>query len=282
MNVVRALSAVVSAPQGRAGAILVAFCWPLNWLLPGMRSAYLFFPLWLGYILTVDALVWSRSGTSLFTRSRREFAGLFLTSAPAWWLFELINRRTLNWEYLGRERFGGFEYFVLCTLSFSTVMPAVFETAELVHTWPWIDRLASRRRIEPTGRVCAGMLAAGLVMLTLTLVWPRWFYPCVWGSLFLILEPLNVWRGRGHSLEGVQAGDWRSLAALSTGALICGFFWEMWNFYSYPKWIYHTPGVEFWRVFEMPLLGYGGYIFFAWELEALRRLLRPTAPPLRI
>ena len=23
----------------------------------------------------------------------------------------------------------------------------------------------------------------------------------------------------------------------------CGFFWELWNVYAYPKWTYRTPGV---------------------------------------
>ena len=41
-------------PQGWLGLLLVAVCWPLNWTLPGNRTAYLFFPLWLGYILVVD------------------------------------------------------------------------------------------------------------------------------------------------------------------------------------------------------------------------------------
>ena len=45
------------APQGWLGLFLLAVCWPLNWTLPGLRTAYLFFPLWLGYILVVDALV---------------------------------------------------------------------------------------------------------------------------------------------------------------------------------------------------------------------------------
>src|SRR5436305_9981309 len=30
----------------------------------------------------------------------------------------------------------------------------------------------------------------------------------------------------------------------SVGSLICGLFWEMWNFYSWPKWVYHTPGAQ--------------------------------------
>src|SRR5438477_9138685 len=86
--------------QGWIGLLLISVCWPLNWMLPGMRTAYLFFPLWLGYVLAVDALVLWRSGSSLWKRSPGDFALLFLASAPTWWLFEVINWRTQNWEYL--------------------------------------------------------------------------------------------------------------------------------------------------------------------------------------
>src|SRR5262245_20030630 len=68
--------------HGWVGILLIAICWPLNWALPGMRTAYLFFPLWLGYILVVDALVWVRRGTSLWNRSRWHFVLLFVASAP--------------------------------------------------------------------------------------------------------------------------------------------------------------------------------------------------------
>jgi hypothetical protein len=264
-------------PQGWLGLLLLAVCWPLNWALPGMRTAYLFFPLWLGYILVVDALVFRRTGTSLWTRSRREFLLLFAASAPAWWLFELINRRTGNWEYLGAASFTPFEYYLLCTISFSTVMPAVFETAECARSFGWLERFASGPRVPRTRRVNAGLFLGGLVMLTLTLAWPKYCYPFVWTSLVLLLEPLNWRLGRRHFLQDLQRGDWRSVVALSLGALVCGFFWEMWNFYSYPKWVYHTPGVQFWHVFEMPLLGYGGYIPFALELRSLRNLLWPRS-----
>src|SRR5579862_9129857 len=129
------------AAHGRLGLLLLAVCWPLNWTLTGQRTAYLFFPLWLGYILVVDALVYRRSGTSLWSRSRRGFALLFVLSAPAWWLFEIINSRTANWEYLGGDGFTPLEYNALSTLCFSTVMPAVFETAELARTFRWVKSL---------------------------------------------------------------------------------------------------------------------------------------------
>ncbi|MEC7347693.1 MAG: hypothetical protein VYB60_02400, partial [SAR324 cluster bacterium] len=61
--------------------------------------------------------------------------------------------------------------------------------------------------------------------------------------------------------------------ALWAGCLICGFFWEFWNFWSYPKWIYQIPFVDFWRIFEMPVLGYLGYLPFALELFGLYHLV---------
>jgi hypothetical protein len=265
-------------PQGWVGLLLLAVCWPLNWTLPGNRTAYLFFPLWLGYILVVDALVRSRSGTSLWTRSRRGFILLFAASAPAWWLFEAINRRTGNWEYLGSGAFSTLEYYLLCTISFSTVMPAVFETAELAGSFGWMHRLATGPRVRPTPAVNLGMLLGGAAMLASALVWPKVCYPFIWTSLVFILEPLNCWLGRRHLLQDLQHGDWRLVASLALGAVICGFFWEMWNYYSYPKWIYHTPGAQFLHLFEMPLLGYGGYVPFALELCAFRNLLWPRSP----
>jgi hypothetical protein len=230
----------------------------------------------------VDLLVGRRTGSSLWTRSRKQFALLFVISAPVWWLFELINWRTGNWEYLGREAFSQFEYHLLCTISFSVVMPAVFETAELVRSFRWIERFASGPCVPETHRVCATLLLAGLGMLTMLLLWPKFFYPFIWTSLLLILEPLNCWLGRRHFLERLRRGDWRKVMSLALGALICGFFWEMWNIYSFPKWIYHTPGTEFLHVFEMPLLGYGGYIPFALELAALKNFLWSNGPRLQL
>jgi hypothetical protein len=47
----------------------------------------------------------------------------------------------------------------------------------------------------------------------------------------------------------------------------------MWNIYAFPKWIYHVPPFEFLYVFEMPLLGYGGYVPFGLELFAFYQLV---------
>jgi hypothetical protein len=276
------LSQFIRVPHGLIGLLFIAIFWPLNWVLPDatLRTAYLFFPLWLGYILTVDALVYVRTGTSQLTRSWRDFLLLFLASAPAWWLFEWINGRTQNWEYLGRDNFTSLEYFLLCTLSFSTVMPAVFGTAQWVGSFKCTEYFARRPSWRPGPKFGVACFATGVVMLTVALLWPNLFYPFVWTSVFCILEPINARLGRSHFVNWLARGNWRPLISLAAGALICGFFWELWNYYSYPKWIYHTPGVEFLHIFEMPLLGYLGYLPFAFELYSLRSFLWPSASPL--
>lgn len=270
------------AGHGWLGIILVAIFWPLNWVLPGAPTAYLFFPLWLGYVLIMDALVLRRRGESILSRSRSDFVKLFLCSAPAWWLFEVINWRTENWEYTGGERFTGVPYFILASVSFSTVMPAVFETAEWVATWGWVKRWGGGMRLNPGGGLLAGMFGVGAVMFALVMIYPKVAYPLVWGALVLMLEPVNVLLGRRSFFDHLKEGDWQPVVALATGALICGGFWEMWNYYSNPRWVYHTPGAEFWYIFEMPLLGYLGYPPFALELYVLRNLFWPGAPNLKL
>ena len=69
------------------------------------RDGVSLFPLWLGYVLVVDALVAARTGSSMWTRSRKEFVLLFVASSPVWWMFEVINHRTANWQGPWKKRF---------------------------------------------------------------------------------------------------------------------------------------------------------------------------------
>jgi hypothetical protein len=253
---------------------LISTFWALNWHLPGLRTHWAFFPLWVGYCLTVDALVYSRKGSSILSRCPRGWLALFVMSVPGWWVFEILNARTQNWFYPGAEHFTNVEYFLLTSLSFSTVMPAVLSTAELAGTFGWIRRLPRWKRIRPTRRTTLIFFVLGVLMLGLLLAWPLYFFPFMWVSLYFLTEPVNVWLGKESLLDRTAEGDWRPVAALAVGCLICGVFWEMWNYYSYPKWTYRVPFVGFWRIFEMPLLGYGGYVGFSLEVYALYHLLK--------
>jgi hypothetical protein len=259
--------------HGWLGLALVVIFWFLNWALTGARTHWGFFPLWLGYCLTIDGLVFWRTGTSLLTRSPRKYVGLFLVSAPAWWLFELFNLRTLNWIYLGVEVFSPLEYAFWTTLSFTTVIPAVFGSAEFFASFDFVRHLKPGPVIGTKKSTTLGFFIAGWVMLLLLLAWPKIFFPFIWLSVYFILEPINVWLGNRSLADWTRAGDWRPVIALWLGVLLTAFFWEMWNFFAYPKWIYQVPWGDWLHIFEMPLLGYGGYLPFALELYAMYHLV---------
>jgi hypothetical protein len=259
--------------QGWVGLALVAIFWPLNWLAPGQRTFWAFFPLWLGYILTIDGLVVVRKGTSLFLRSRRKFAGLFLVSVVYWWVFEALNVRAHNWQYIGVDGIGPLGYLVISSINFSIVIPAVFEAAELASTFRFIRTARPGLVIRGNRPTTLAFFLTGWVMIALLLAWPTYFYPFLWLSLFFIQEPVNVWLGNRTLASSTSKGDWRPVYSLWIGVLMTGFFWEMWNFFAWPKWTYSVPGVGFLHIFEMPLLGYGGYMPFALELFAFYHLV---------
>jgi hypothetical protein len=261
---------------GWIGLFLLILFWILNWSLDGLRTHWAFFPLWLGYSIFIDALVFSRKGTSLIKRNWKLFVGLFLISVPVWWLFELFNLRTQNWFYDGKQYFTDFEYFLLSSLSFSTVMPAVFGTAEFAGTFRWIKNLEIRKRIIPSSKTIFFLLTSGFLILVLIITLPGIFYPFVWISVFLLIEPLNIKLKNKSLLEFTASGEWSPVFALTVGSLICGFFWEMWNYFSYPQWKYFLPGVNILHVFEMPLPGYIGYLFFPFELYAIYNFITGT------
>lgn len=254
------------------GLALIAVAWPLAWFGPSPYSEYTFFPLWLGYILTVDGLTFRRTGTSLFHRDRRRFALLFVFSIPLWWVFEFANRYLRNWEYILPREFSPLAYAALASLAFSTVMPAIFVTAEFGRTFRLFAPARRWVRIAPSagGLVLIGLL--GLAMFVAALVFPDVAFPLVWIGLFLLVDVVNALTD-GQSIAGhVADGRWDTVLVLFMAGIVCGFFWEMWNEWSMPKWVYNVPHVEGPKLFEMPWLGYGGYFPFALEVYACYHL----------
>ncbi|MBI5030737.1 MAG: hypothetical protein HZB51_09435 [Chloroflexi bacterium] len=251
------------------GLALIAVFWFASWTHLGVLGEYSFFPLWLGYVLTVDGLVGWRKGSSLLLRSPRDFVLLFVLSAPIWWIFEGLNNFVLNWHYVIPADYSVGQVIVESTICFSTVIPAVFETAALVSTYHFVNRLRTSKRFQLSERFLWTLMFAGAFGFAALVLAPRYAFPLTWIWLVLILDPLNHLRGRVSLIEQAANGDYRMIGALTFGVLVCGFFWEMWNFFAFPKWYYTVPFFDWLRIFQMPLLGFLGYIPFAWELYAL-------------
>ena len=145
-------------------------------------------------------------------------------------------------------------------------------TAELVRSF----HLNPLRRLGPrafSGRTLLLCWLAGWLMLAALVAFPRQAFPLIWLSLIFIIDPL-VDRAGGHSVaRALRQGDWSLISNLALAALVCGWFWEMWNYYAMPKWTYSVPYVGFWHVWEMPLLGYGGYLPFGVEVFVFYQLV---------
>jgi hypothetical protein len=254
--------------QGILGLTLIGVSWSASWLHLEPFGRHAFFSLWLGYILVMDAAVLMRRGESLLTRSPVGFALMFVASAPLWWAFEGINQLTDNWHYLGVSHYSALQYGILATWNFSIVIPAVFETAELLGTFNAIRRFFDGPKIPLSGPILVAISVFGALMIPAMALWPSYVFPMAWLSVFLILDTANLRLGRPSIASDLRRGDWRHVVVLALGALVCGWFWEMWNFNALPKWEYTIPYVGFARVFEMPVLGYLGYLPFGLEVYA--------------
>jgi hypothetical protein len=263
------------------GVVLIVTFWGVSWLRIRPISDYYFFPLWFGYILAVDGFVSLRTGSSPIDRDRWRVAWLFLVSIPLWWVFEGFNEIVGNWGYHTPARYTALEYALLASLAFSTVVPAVLVTTELVRSYQ-LDPLKSLPRIVPRPALLLAIHATGWVMVCVTLAWPDVAFPLVWLSLVFLLDPVATWLG-GRSLAWhIDRRDWSPLFNVAIATIICGALWEMWNAYSLPKWTYSIPYVDVLYIFEMPLPGYGGYIPFGMEVYVFALVARRILPWLGI
>lgn len=251
-----------------AAAGLVLF-WVLAWnrfawFEPFQRHT--FFPLWFCFTILLNAVAVRMSGQSLLTHRPLFFTLLFPVSAAFWWGFEYLNRFVNNWYYTGTAEIGGWQYFGEASLAFSTVLPAVMSVrfillqtevfAKGYRDFPAMPWLASKALWSIVG-------AASVLALVAVGWMPDLTYPLIWivpGLLWVVFQ-----RGNGYInplLKDASKGDLTLVWTSACAALLCGFFWEMWNMYSEAKWVYSIPALDRFHLFEMPLAGYAGYLPF--------------------
>jgi len=229
-------------------------------------EGFYFILVWLGYILVVDAIVYKIKKHSLIMNDFRKFIGLFLISIVFWWIFEIYNNVLGNWYYLNTPR----PEWLFFSLGFSTVVPAMFETFDLLKTIHLVDKV---KQIKHT--VSKNFLLFFIILGLIFVIYPFLFpsiyaYIFVWPGFFFLLDPINYLHKQPSILKFLNEGKLKIPIILAITGLVCGFFWEFWNYWATPKWYYILP--EFantMKVFEMPLLGYLFYLPFGWSLYAM-------------
>lgn len=270
--------------------------------------------MWTGYIMLMDALVRRRRGTSLVSAWPLEFTLLAVISIGSWLVFEGYNLLLLNWRYVGLPENPIARYFGYAW-AFATISPGIFLTYDVLDCYlpgrsrPWPDtgggsreepasetpgssdarRRASR---DPSGRyrrspvspqlskpVYTLFLAIGAISLLAPLILPStWMTPLVWIGFAFFLDPINGRLGERSFLSEFFTGDHRSMPMMFLAGLVCGFLWEFWNYWASSKWHYDVPYLGHIRLFEMPVLGFLGFMPFAVESFAIYVFVRRLIP----
>lgn len=220
---------------------------------------------WTAYLLTVDAMVLSIRAHSRLYDSPGVFFFAALLSIPLWLIFEAYNLRLGNWTYVGvpvswSGAVLGYGW------SFATITPAVLETADLVESFGWF-KLGSPVRFSRRSKNL--MVAFGALCLVLPVALPTgigsYLFGLVWIGFIFLLDPINERIGAPSLLRDLAKGYHGRVFSFLISGWVCGWLWEFWNFWAAAKWRYIFPIMQRYKVFEMPVLGYLGFLPFAVE-----------------
>jgi hypothetical protein len=251
------------------------FAWLLAWTRFSWFQAWQShtFPLlWFGYIVVINALTFSRTGRCMLVNRPKFSLKLFVLSAGFWWIFEYLNQFVYNWHYVGMIDSHRGLTIMWMTLAFSTVLPAVLGTYEYLASFTQLKKPFENWHALPmvdsprTGWLMLSLGSLGLLMIGR---WPAVLFPFLWIGPLLLMLGILILRRELTVLMPLAKGNWSSVVLSSLAALICGVFWEMWNAYSLVHWEYSIPYVHALKIFEMPILGYTGYLPFGLECLAV-------------
>ena len=259
--------------------ILLIILVELNFFFKIEPFASWYFPIiWLGYILTLDSLVYKLKGDSLISNRFQQFLGMVVISALFWWIFDFSNLILQNWTYQGLEGLTTTSGITLKnifgTLSFATILPAFFETVELIRSVNLFDKRKLKKKYRITKTLIHSMIGLGIFFFLAAMFFPRFAFPLIWASFFFILDPINYLHKQPSIIGHLKDRKLVIPLSLLLAGLIMGFFWEFWNYWAIPRWTYDIPFVGFFKIFEMPILGYLGYFLFAFELYSMYWFVR--------
>jgi len=258
---------------GVIGIILIILS-QINFFLKIQPFADWYFPIiWLGYILTIDAVIYNINKKSLVNNHFFHFIGLFILSALFWHIFEILNLFTQNWNYIGADNLGSIKY-IFKLISFSTVLPALFETTSLIKSIHLFDKVKLRKKYNLSKNFLFLMIFLGIISFFLPIFFPKFTFPLIWLSFFLILDPINYINNQPSIIGHIKNRNLKIPLSLLFAGIMLGFLWEFWNYWATIKWIYDIPFVGFFKIFEMPILGYLGYFPFAFELYSMYWFVR--------
>ncbi len=227
--------------------------------------------IWVSFISFIDGWTHARSGRSLWSE-RKSVWPILLPASVVWWLlFEFYNCYLENWHYIGMPtipiRYPGY------IVSFATIFPGILCTAEFLLTFSFFREWQGREHpIGPRGlwiSFVLGLIAVAFPLFVSSREVRHYLFAPVWVGYIFLIEPVLYSCGSFSLFRAWEKGRIGVVATYLTAGVICGALWEFWNYWAGAKWLYTVPVSQTVRYFEMPALGFLGFIPFAWECYAL-------------
>jgi hypothetical protein len=235
-------------------------------------------PLFWGFTLMLDGWAYVRNnGNSLISNSFREVLAMGVASISGWLIFEFLNFFVLdNWIYPAGLLLDDDEFVIYAVLGSSGLMPMCFEWYYILKTSRFFrNRFTYGPKLTVPDWVVTLILIVGLGSLSVIAFFPDLLFGFLWLAplcvLAAALSKLKIWT----PFALLKEGNWTPVLLFNIAYLIQGFLVEFWNYFSAihhedgtfsthnpDYWSYSVPYVNVLHVFEMPLLGFLGYMPF--------------------
>jgi hypothetical protein len=193
-------------------------------------------------------------------------------SVFVWLIFELFNLRLENWSYHDLPASFSIRW-IGYFFAFATVVPALMELSEMFLNL-FKDKSLPKFEVVKKKSFLNGSVILGILSLGLCLVFPKLFFPLAWLGFIFLLEPINYRLNNDSLYSDLEKGRWGRIYSWLAAGFAAGILWELLNFWSNSRWEYTLPYLNFGRIFQMPLFGYGGFLPFALEVFALWSLIQ--------
>lgn len=236
-------------------------------------------PLFWGLTFVLDGIVNYRTGESIMSTHPKEIVGIGIASISGWMLFEYLNFFVeSNWIYPEGVRIPSTEFLLYAVLGSSGLMPLCFQMYSLLNSIEGFkERYMHGLVVKFSNTVKIIILLLGIGGMFATGYYPDNLFFLLWlgplAILTVVIQELGIWTPFRPIKE---KGNWSPVLVFALTYLIVGVILECQNYFSAihingqfessfnPSfWEYSLPYVNVYHVFEMPLLGYLGYLPFS-------------------
>lgn len=248
-----------------------------NFTEPKFLVYYGFIPTFWGYSMILDGIVYKRTnGNSFFSNSIRLLIPMATSSTLCWAIFAYMNFFVdANWYYPIGNYISQPAFYLYAFAGGMTLTPLVIINYQLLKTFPKLtQRFSYGPKIILPKNIRIAVLIGTLALMYAVTHFPFLLFPMLWLGpaiiLGLVLDFIGLWTPFKPIAE---KGNWSPLALVALAGLFQGFLWEGTNYFSASHhpfaadvpgyWIYSLPYVNVLHIFEMPLLGFFGYMPYA-------------------